>query len=204
MHKASAILGLALLLASSSVSAQSTAAAADASGLTQWTLDDKHAHIGFSVAHLVVSSVDGQFKKFSGKTQLDEKDLTKSQLEFATEVASIDTENEDRDNHLKSPEFFDAAKYPQITFKSTKITKNGSKYRIVGDLTIHGVTKPVTLDAELSEAVPTPWGKQLRAAKLSGQIKRSEFGLTWNKKLETGGVVVGDTVTLDVKFELLK
>jgi polyisoprenoid-binding protein YceI len=206
MHKASAILGLALLLTGSSVSAQSTAAAASAApGLSEWALDAKHAHIGFSVAHLVVSSVEGQFKKFTGKALLDEKDLTKSQLEFATDVASIDTENEDRDKHLKSAEFFDAEKFPQITFKSTKITKSGSKYKVSGDLTIHGVTKPVTLDAELSDAVTgLQPGVKIRAAKLAGQIKRSDFGITWNKTLGTDRVAVGDPVTLDIKLELLK
>ncbi len=171
---------------------------------TEWTLDPAHSHIGFSVPHLVVSDVEGTFKKWSGKALLDEADLTKSSVEFAAEVASIDTAEAKRDEHLKSPEFFDAAKYPQLTFKSTKITKAGKGYKLTGDLTIHGVTKPVTLDATLSAPVKNPWGKTVRAAKITGKLKRADYGLTWNKALETGGVLVGDEVTLNVKLELSK
>jgi polyisoprenoid-binding protein YceI len=153
---------------------------------------------------MVVSEVEGEFKTFSGKVLLDEKDPQRSQLEFAVEVASIDTGNADRDKHLRSPDFFDAATYPQITFKSTKVVKAGKGYKISGDLTMRGVTRPVTLDATLSEAVQNPWGKQVRAARLSGKLSRQAFGVSWNKTLDKGGVVVGDEVAISVKLELNK
>jgi polyisoprenoid-binding protein YceI len=171
---------------------------------TEWTLDPTHSSVGFSVPHLVVSEVDGSFKKWSGKALLDEADLTKSSVEFTAEVASIDTGEAKRDEHLKSPEFFDAAKFPQLTFKSTKVTKAGKGYKLKGNLTIHGVTKEVTLDATVSQPVKNPWGKQVRGAKVTGKIKRADYGLNWNKALETGGVLVGDEVTLDIKLELNK
>lgn len=185
--------------------AQNTVYADNApAALTDWTIDAGHAHVGFSVPHMVVSEVEGKFKKFSGTVQLDEKDPTKSKLSFSADVASIDTDNADRDKHLVSPDFFDAAKYPQLTFVSKSITRNGKAYKITGDLTIHGVTKPVTLDATLSDAVTNPWNKQVRAARLSGTVNRSDFGITWNKALDKGGVVLGEKVQLDIKLELNK
>lgn len=171
---------------------------------TDWTLDPAHSHIGFSVPHLMISEVEGQFKTYSAKVQLDEADLTKSQVEFTGEVASLDTENAERDKHLKSPEFFDAAKFPQLTFKSSKITKAGKGYKLKGQLTVHGVTKDVTLDATVSQAIKNPWGKQVRAVKITGKLKRSDYGLTWNKTLDQGGVLVGEDVTLDLKLEINK
>ena len=170
----------------------------------EWAIDAAHAHIGFSVPHMVVSEVEGQFKAFSGKVLLDEKDLTKSQLEFSIQAASIDSDNADRDKHLKSGDFLDTQKFPTIDFKSTKITRSSKGYKITGELVIHGVRKPVTLDATLSAPVLSPWGKQVRAAKISGKINRQDFGLSWNKALDKGGMVVGDEVTLNVKLELNK
>lgn len=171
---------------------------------TEWAIDPTHSTVGFSVSHLVISEVDGSFKKYGGKALLDEKDLTKSQVEFTAEVASIDTGEAKRDEHLKSPDFFDTAKFPQLTFKSTKITKAGKGYKLKGNLTIHGVTKEVTLDATISAPVKNPWGKQVRAAKITGKIKRADYGLTWNKALEAGGVLVGEEVALNIKLELNK
>jgi polyisoprenoid-binding protein YceI len=191
------------LLGSLSLAASLFASSAFAE-TTEWALDPAHSRVGFSVPHLMVSEVEGEFTKYAGKVALDEADLTKSQVEFTAEVASIDTENAERDKHLKSPDFFDAAKFPQLTFKSTKITKAGKGYKLKGQLTIHGVTKDVTLDATVSQAIKNPWGKQVRAVKITGKIKRSDFGLTWNKALDQGGVVVGDEVTLDIKSELNK
>lgn len=171
---------------------------------TEWAVDTTHSAVGFSVSHLVISEVDGSFKKYSVKALLDEKNLTKSQVEFTAEVASIETGEAKRDEHLKSPDFFDAAKFPQLTFKSTKITKAGKGYKLKGNLTIHGVTKEVTLDATISAPVKNPWGKQVRAAKITGKIKRADYGLTWNKALEAGGVLVGEEVALNIKLELNK
>jgi len=169
-----------------------------------WAIDGAHSHVGFTVPHMVVSEVEGEFKTFSGKALIDEKDLAKSSVEFNAEVASVDTDSADRDKHLKSPDFFDVAKFPKITFKSTKITKAGKGYKLTGDLTVHGVTKTVTLDATVSQAVTNPWGKEVRGVKIFGKIKRDDFGLTWNKNLDKGGVVVGNEVTIDIKLELNK
>lgn len=170
----------------------------------EWKLDTSHTTVGFSVPHLVISSVDGRFKEATAKINLDDADLTKSQVSVEINAASIDTGDQKRDDHLKAPDFFDAKKFPKLTFKSTKIVKAGSGYKLTGDLTIRDVTKSVTLDATLSGPVKTPWGNQARAAKVSGKIKRGDFGLKWNKALETGGVVVGEEVTIDVKAEVTK
>ena len=170
----------------------------------EWKLDLSHSSVGFSVPHLVISSVDGRFKEATAKIDLDDADVTKSQVSVEINAASIDTGDQKRDEHLKSPDFFDAKKFPKLTFKSTKIVKAGAAYKLTGDLTIRDVTKSVTLDASRSAPVKTPWGNQARAAKLTGKIKRGDFGLKWNKALETGGVVVGDEVTINVKAEVTK
>jgi polyisoprenoid-binding protein YceI len=170
----------------------------------EWKLDTSHTSVGFSVPHLVVSSVDGKFTKATAAIKLDDADLTKSQVSVDIDATSIDTGDAKRDDHLKGPDFFDAKKFPKLTFKSTKIAKAGAGYKLTGDLTIRDVTKSVTLDATLSAPVKTPWGNQARAAKLNGKISRGAFGLKWNKALETGGVVVGDEVTITVKAEVTK
>jgi polyisoprenoid-binding protein YceI len=170
----------------------------------EWSLDTAHSKIGFSVSHLVVSSIDGHFNEASAKVKLDDGDLTKSEVAVEINAASIETDDEKRDDHLKGPDFFDTKKFPKISFKSTKITKSGAGYKLSGNLTIRDVTKPVTLDATLSAPVKTPWGKQVRAAKLTGKLLRSEFGMKWNKTLDSGGFVVGDEVALNVKAEVTK
>jgi len=179
------------------------AAAANADS-AEWALDASHSHVGFTVSHLVVSSVNGRFKEFSGKTTLDEADLTKSSVDLTIKVNSINTDDEKRDAHLKSPDFFDTAKYPEIKFHSTKIVRGGKQFKVTGDLTIRDVTKSVTLDGTLSKPIKSPWGKEVRGAKFEGKIKRGDFGLKWNKTLEAGGVVIGEDVTLDVAIELNK
>lgn len=170
----------------------------------EWKLDPSHTTVGFTVPHLVVSSVEGRFKEATAKIALDDADLTKSQVSVDINAASIDTGDAKRDDHLKSPDFFDVKKFPKLSFKSTKIAKAGAGYKLTGDLTIRDVTKSVTLDATLSAPVKTPWGNQARAAKVSGKIKRADFGLKWNKALEAGGVVVGEEVTLNVSAEVTK
>lgn len=171
---------------------------------TEWAIDASHAYIGFSAPHMVVSEVEGQFKTFSGKVMLDEKDLTKSTVEFSADVASIDTDSADRDKHLKGPDFFDASKFPKIVFVSESIKKAGKGYKITGNLTMRGVTKKVTLDATISQVVVNPWGKSVRAVKVTGKINRQDFGVSWNKSLDKGGMVVGDEITMNVKLELNK
>lgn len=171
---------------------------------TDWAIDPAHSQPSFSVPHMMVSEVEGRFKEVKGTVKLDEKDLTKSTAEITIPVASLETDNADRDKHLKSPDFFDVAKFPNITFKSKKIVKAGTGYKISGDLTVHGVTKPVTLDGVISEAVKNPMGKMVRALKATGKVSRKEFGLTWNKNLDKGGVLVGDEVTMIMRLELTK
>ena len=178
-----------------------SAAAADTS---EWAIDPSHSHVGFSISHLVVSSVDGRFKDVSGKVLLDEADLTKSTVDLTIKIDSIDTDEPKRDEHLKSPDFFDAKKFPTMTFHGTKIVKAGKGYKVTGDLTIRDVKKSVTLDGTLSAPIKAPWGKMVRGAKFAGTIKRGDFGLKWNKALETGGVVVGDEVALNIALELNK
>lgn len=170
-----------------------------------YTLDMSHSSIGFKVPHLVVSSVSGRFKEVNGAViKIDDQDLTKSQVSIDIKVDSISTDETKRDEHLKSPDFFDSKKYPSIKFTSKKITKAGKGYKLLGELTIRDKTLPVTLDAQVSAPVKTPWGKQVRAIKLTGKINRTAFGLTYSKALETGGLVVGEEVTLDIEAEILK
>jgi polyisoprenoid-binding protein YceI len=180
------------------------ALAAETSAPVEWTIDPTHTQVGFTVPHMVVSEVDGRFKEFSGKVLLDEKDLTKSKVELTVQVASIDTGVADRDKHLRSGDFFDAEKHPTIVFKSTKVAKAGKGYKITGEITIRGVTKTVTFDATLSDAVTSPWGKQVRGAKITGKLNRLDFGVSWNKALDKGGIAVGNEVTIEVKTEINK
>lgn len=171
----------------------------------EWSIDQGHTRVGFSIPHMIVSDVEGRFHDVKGKIDIDDKDATKSSIELTIASASIDTQNADRDKHLKSPDFFDVVKYPTLTFKSTKVAKAGkNKYKVTGDLTIRDVTKSVTLDVTASDPITNPWGKLFRGVKVEGKINRHDFGLNWNKTLDKGGVLVGDDVTLDVRFELLK
>jgi polyisoprenoid-binding protein YceI len=197
----STVLALAVLAPTTLVS---PALAAEPAAPTEWAIDPTHTSVGFTVDHMVVSEVDGQFKQYSGKVLLDEKDPTKSTVELTIQVASIDTGVADRDKHLRNSDFFDADKHPTITFKSTKITKAGKGFKIKGNLQIRGVTKEVTLDATLSDAITNPWGKQVRGAKLTGTINRLDYGVSWNKGLDKGGLAVGNDVTITVKTELTK
>lgn len=169
-----------------------------------WKVDPSHSDVGFSVRHMMISNTKGEFKKVDGSADIDEKNLTKSQVKMEIDVASIDTDDEKRDQHLVSPDFFDAAKYPKITFESTKITKAGKGFKVTGNLTMHGVTKPVTLSATLSPVVKSPYGTMNRGVSVTGSVNRKDFGMTWNKALDAGGVAVGDEVKLDVELELIK
>ncbi len=184
--------------------ATSLFASAASAETTEWAIDNTHAYVGFTATHMVVSEVDGQFKTFAGKVLLDEKDLTKSQVEFSADVASINTDNADRDKHLKSPDFFDVAKTPKVTFKSTSIKKAGKGYKVTGDLTMRGVTKKVTFDATISQAIQNPWGKWVRGVKITGKVNRQDYGMSWNKALDKGGVILGDDVGLNIKLEINK
>lgn len=171
----------------------------------EWAIDAAHTRVGFSVPHLVVSEVEGVFHEVKGKIDIDDKDLTKSAVDLTIVASSVDTGNADRDKHLKGADFFDVTKYPALTFKSAKIAKAGKdKFKVTGELKIRDVTKTVTLDVTASEPVQNPWGKQVRAVKVEGKVKRTDYGLNWNKTLDKGGVLVGEDVTISIRFELNK
>jgi polyisoprenoid-binding protein YceI len=164
--------------------------------------DPNHSTAGFTVRHMMVTTVRGSFTKFSSTIQRDKDDPGKSSVELKIDPASINTNNEKRDGHLKSPDFFDVQKCPEMTFKSKSIQKSGDKYTVVGDLTMHCVTKPLTLDAIFNETpVKSPMGTMVYPASATGKLKRSDWGLNWNKTLESGGALVSDDVNVEFDFE---
>jgi polyisoprenoid-binding protein YceI len=167
-----------------------------------WEIDSAHSHVGFSVRHMMVSNVKGEFKKFTVKVRT-ETDLTKSTVEATIDVASLTTGNEKRDGHLKSPDFFDAAKYPTITFKSKKIAKDGKGFKVTGDLTMKGKTREVVLAVKsLVGPVKDMMGGSRRGFDAAAKLDRRDFGLTWNKALDGGGVLVGNEVAIDLQGAL--
>jgi polyisoprenoid-binding protein YceI len=166
----------------------------------KWNLDTTHSAAEFAVKHLMISTVRGRFKTLTGSGETNEDGTLKS-VEMVIDAASIDTNEPKRDNHLRSPDFFAAATYPAITFRSTSIRQNGSDISIAGDLTIRGVTKPVTLKGEITAAVTDPWGNTREGLEVSTKISRKEWGLLYNAVLETGGFAVGDEVRVSVEVE---
>ena len=170
-----------------------------------WNIDTAHSAAQFTVRHMGISNVNGNFTKTSGTVQLDEKDITKSSVEATIDVASIDTRVADRDNDLKSDHFFDVAKFPTMTFKSKKITKSGDKLSITGDLTMHSVTREVTLESDgLTAAVADPWGNTRRGLSASTKVNRQDFGVKWQGTLAGGELVVADEVKISLDVELVK
>lgn len=171
--------------------------------MSVYQIDPSHSSATFSIKHMMIAKVHGGFEKMSGKLVFDQSSPAKSEIEVSIETASINTREPARDTHLKSADFFDVEKYPTITFKSNVMEKSSGGVKVVGDLTIHGVTKQVTLDMESpTDEVKDPWGNMRIAVSGNTKIKRKDFGLTWNAALEAGGVLVGDDVniTLDVQF----
>lgn len=170
-----------------------------------YTIDAAHSSVTFKVKHLAISSVPGRFGEVSGKFSFDPANIEAAKAEATIGAASINTMDAKRDDHLKSPDFLDVPKYPSITFKTTKIDKvSDSAFKAHGDLTIHGVTKPVTLDVTYGGAAKDPWGKERVAFEAKTMINRKDFGLTWSKTLETGGLVVGDDVQITLEIEGVK
>jgi polyisoprenoid-binding protein YceI len=181
------------------------ALAAGAAGATEYTVDSAHTSSGFAVKHLMVTTVHGAFGKTTGTVNFDEKDPTKSTVDVTIDASTVDTREPKRDAHLKSADFFDVAKFPNLTFKSTKIEKDGANYKVHGDLTMHGVTKPIVLTVTGPTAPSkSPWGQTVRAVSATGKLNRKDWGLNWNKALEAGGVLVGEEVTLEIEAELIK
>jgi polyisoprenoid-binding protein YceI len=175
-------------------------------GASMWQVDPAHTSAHFAVRHLMVSTVRGTLGKVTGTVKVDESDLTKSSVDASVDVGGINTGEPKRDTHLKSPDFFDAEKYPTITFKSKSVTKVGdTKFKVTGDLSMHGVTKEVVLDVEGS---PKPLKDPMGNTKLGGvattKLKRKDFGITWNSAMDGGGVVVGDEVDVTIDIELVQ
>ena len=178
-----------------------TAATADPE---PFKIDPAHSNVGFTIRHFF-SKVPGSFKTYEGTIMVDPKDLAKTTVDVSIDSASINTGNADRDKHLQSADFFDVEKFPKITFKSTGVTPQGTnKATLKGDLTIHGVTKPVTLDAEVLGFSPDPWGNFRGGFEAKTKIKRSDFGITWNKALEGGGTLLSDDVDIIIDVEGVK
>ena len=171
-----------------------------------WEFDPAHTGVHFKVRHLMISSVRGEFEKVSGKIVYDESDVTKSSADIAIETASINTRVAKRDEHLRSPDFLDVAKYPAITFRSKRVEKAGDgTLKMTGDLTIRGVSKEVVLTVEgPTPAIKDPMGNSRVGGQAATRINRKDFGLAWNKVLETGGVVVGDEVEITIDVEIYK
>lgn len=175
---------------------------------TNWNVDASHSKLGFSVLHMMVSETEGKFKIYEGKvTSKKDIDFTDANINFSVDVNSIDTDDDKRDGHLKSPDFFDVAAFPTMTFKSTSMKPGKVKgtYILTGDLTMHGITKKVSLTAiGASKIVKDPYGNERYAFKVMGKINRTEFGLKWNAALEAGGVAVSENVNINCTIELTK
>jgi len=166
-----------------------------------WTIDPSHSQIEFAVRHMGLSTVRGRFQAFSGTVISDDQGVP-SEIQVDIETASIDTNSADRDGHLRSGDFFDAEQNPTIRFRSSNIANQGGEhYQIEGELTMHGVTRSVTLSAEIGNAITDPWGMKRRAATASGVINRKEFGLSWNQILEAGALLVGEEVKLSLEVQ---
>jgi len=172
---------------------------------TKWVIDPTHSEVGFKVKHMMFTNVSGQFKTYDAEIATEDDDFTKSAISFSADIASIDTNNPDRDGHLKSADFFDAENFPKLNFTSTSFTKiDGENYELAGELSLHGVTKAVKLPVEFSGLMKDPWGNTKVGLNISGKINRKDWGLNWNSALETGGVLVGEDVKLNIELQLLK
>jgi polyisoprenoid-binding protein YceI len=172
---------------------------------TEWDFDLTHSSVNFHIRHLMVSKVHGRFTRWGGTLALDEQDLTRSKIDVTIEAASIDTRDDKRDEHLRSADFLDVASFPAITFKGTQIEREGEDtYRVLGDLTIHGVTRPVALEVEGGARVADPWGGTRTGFSAKTSISRKDFGLTWNVALEAGGFLVGDKLDITLEIEAIK
>lgn len=177
-------------------------AAGTAFAQTTWTIDRAHSKIGFNVTHMAVSEVEGNFKDFNASLVTKAEDFDGAEITFSAKTASIDTDIERRDNHLKSPDFFDAEKYPELSFKGN-LVKKGGKYKLQGDLTMHGVTKPVEFDVTYGGTINTGRGEKA-GFKITGKLNRHDYGLNWNNKVPTGELVVSDEVEIIGKIEMDK
>lgn len=172
---------------------------------TTWNIDKSHSKVKFSVTHMMISETTGEFKVYDGKVSSTKDDFTDAKIEFTIDVNSINTDDEKRDAHLKSNDFFNAEAYPKMTFKSTSFKKvNGKNYKLAGDLTIRDVTKKVEFDVIYNGTAKSPWGATVSGFKLNGKINRMDYNLKWNVALEAGGMLVGEEVSIECNVELIK
>jgi polyisoprenoid-binding protein YceI len=172
---------------------------------TKWNLDPTHSEIGFKIKHLMITNVSGSFAKFTAEADTNGDDFTTAAISFSANIDSISTNNEQRDGHLKSPDFFDAATYPTLSFKSSKLEKSSEEeYTLHGDLTIRDVTKPVSLAVDFGGIATDPYGNVKAGFSLNGKINRKDFGLTWNAPTETGGLLVSEDVKINAEIQLVK
>jgi polyisoprenoid-binding protein YceI len=170
-----------------------------------WNIDKSHSSLEFTVKHMMISKVKGVFNDFDATVEADVNDLTDATVEFSVDLKSIDTRNEDRDNHLRSNDFFDIENHPKMTFVATDIKKKSdNEYDVVGDLSLRGVTKPVTFDLTMEGVHKDPWGNEVAGFSGSTKLNRKDFGLVWNAALETGGVLVGEEVKINIELEAHK
>ena len=172
---------------------------------TKWGFDPAHSKVKFSVAHMMISEVDGQFNKYDGTVSAEQKNFSDAQISFTIDVNSIDTDNADRDKHLKSPDFFNTDEHPSISFKSTGMKPDGEgKYKLTGDFTMLGVTKPITLDVKFGGTIKDPYGNTKAGFKITGTINRNDWGLKYNSVMDTGGLMIGEEVDIVCNIELIR
>ena len=170
-----------------------------------WKIDNAHSQFQFTVRHMMISNVRGWFERFSGTVEFDEKDPVRSRMDLQVEAASINTKEPKRDDHLRSPDFFNAAQYPYLTYKSRRVEKVDATHgRVIGDLIIRDVSHEVVLDVEYTGQAKSPWGTMSAGFNAQTKISRKRWGLNWNQALETGGVLVGDEITIDIEMEIVK
>ncbi|MFN8457541.1 MAG: YceI family protein [Anaerolineae bacterium] len=170
-----------------------------------WKIDPSHSQIQFTVRHMMISNVRGRFEDFSGTVEFDENDPTRSTIDMQIDAASINTRDTNRDNHLRSPDFFNVEQYPYLTFKSKRVEKvDDSHGRITGDLTIRDITKEVVLEVEYNGQSKSPWGTVSAGASAHTKIDRTDWSLEWNVALETGGILVGNEIKIDIEIEIIK
>lgn len=172
---------------------------------SKWVVDATHSSIDFSIRHMMIAKVKGTFHNFEAQIEADPADLTTADITVAVDLNSIDTRNTDRDAHLRSADFFDIENNPKMTFQTTQIVKTGDgEYDVTGNLTLHGVTRPETFSVTFEGAGKDPWGNEKAGFSATGSIKRSDYGLTYNAALETGGVLIGDEVKISIEIEASK
>lgn len=172
---------------------------------TKWVIDPTHSEIGFKIKHMMFTNVSGKLQNYTAEIESDDHGFENAKIAFSGAIDSITTNNNDRDAHLIGPDFFDAATFPKITFESTSFTKSSATdFQLTGNLSLHGVTKSITLATEFSGLMNDPWGKTKAGFSLTGKINRKDWGLNWNAALETGGVLVGEEVNLSIELQFVK